>query len=49
MCLKNNQLLICVLLSIFLFACSSPETDGIRAAKKYSVSERELVVLNQKY
>ena len=49
MCLKNNQLLICVLLSIFLFACSSPESDGIRAAKKYSDSERELVELNQKY
>jgi hypothetical protein len=47
--MKNNQLLIGVLLSIFLFACSSPEADGIKAAKKYYDSERELTELRTKY
>ncbi|MCL1931749.1 MAG: hypothetical protein FWF55_08030 [Treponema sp.] len=48
MSLKNNQLLIGILLSIFLFACSSPESDGIKAAKKYSDSEHELTELRKK-
>jgi hypothetical protein len=47
--LKNNQLLIVVLLSILFFACSSPEADGIKAAKKYSDSEHELAELRTKY
>jgi len=46
--MKNNQLLIGVLLSIFVCACSSPESDGIKAAKKYYDSERELADLSKK-
>ena len=46
--LKNNQLLIGVLLSILLCTCSSPESDGIKAAKKYYDSERELAELRKK-
>jgi hypothetical protein len=37
------------MLSIFLFACFSPESDGIKAAKKYSDCERELTELRIKY
>jgi hypothetical protein len=45
----KNKLFIGVLLSIFVCACSSPEADGIKAAKKYYDSERELTELRKKY